>query len=191
MPAHAPFPRQVAIFGLNKEKNPNATASEAETQVFGLLCLTMYISSDAFTSQWQSRINKAYETSTYQMMFGVNCSAILITVAALVLQGEVPMVMEFLAANPTAVWNNVVTAVTSATGQMFIFYTIKHFGPVVFTIIMTTRQMISMVISTILFGHSITFGSYCGAGVVFSTLFYSVYRKNAERKVRLEGEGAH
>ena len=171
----------VATFGLCREKTPGK--AEGETEFFGLLCLTLYICSDAFTSQWQDRINKTYETSTYQMMFGVNCSAIIITVAALVAQNEIPAVTEFLLHNPQAVWNNVITAITSATGQMFIFYTIKTFGPVVFTIIMTTRQMISMCISTIYFGHTISAGSMMGAAIVFSTLFYRIARRRAQKKV--------
>jgi len=161
-----------------------ASGEESNIELYGMLCLTLYICSDAFTSQWQDRINKSYETSTFQMMFGVNCSAILITMAALILQNELPAVFEFMLANPSAIWNNVITAITSATGQMFIFYTIKSFGPIVFTIIMTTRQMISMVISTVLFGHTITFGSLCGAALVFATLFWNVYRKKLEKKVR-------
>lgn len=172
----------VCLFGLSKDTSSSVKGSGAETEIWGLMCLTLYISSDAFTSQWQSRINRHYETSTYQMMFGVNCSAIILTVSALIISGELPAVLEFLAANPGAIWNNVITAITSATGQTFIFYTIKTFGPVAFTIIMTTRQMISMVISTIVFGHSITFGSYCGAFIVFSTLFYNVYRKHQAKK---------
>jgi solute carrier family 35 (adenosine 3'-phospho 5'-phosphosulfate transporter), member B2 len=170
----------VAIFGLSKDK---ATGNQAETEMYGLICLTLYVCSDAFTSQWQDRINKAYETSTYQMMFGVNCSAIIITIGALIIGNELPGVIEFISANPAALWNNIITAVTSATGQMFIFYTIKNFGPVVFTIMMTTRQMISMVISTVLFGHHITPLSYFGASLVFGAIFYRVYRKQADKKV--------
>ena len=181
----------VALFGLSRDKSPSSKGADGvETELWGLMCLTLYISSDAFTSQWQSRINKHYETSTYQMMFGVNCSAIILTVSALVLSGELPAVIEFLGANPAAIWNNVITAITSATGQTFIFYTIKNFGPVAFTIIMTTRQMISMVISTIIFGHHITFGSYCGAAIVFSTLFYGVYRKQQAKKAQAAAAAA-
>ena len=40
-----------------------------------------------------------------------------------------------------------------AVGQLFIFFTIKKFGPIVFTIMMTIRQMLSMVFSCILYGH--------------------------------------
>lgn len=35
----------------------------------------------------------------------------------------------------------VILSISSAIGQLFIFYTIAHFGPVVFTIIMTLRQV--------------------------------------------------
>jgi adenosine 3'-phospho 5'-phosphosulfate transporter B2 len=179
----------VALFSLAKDKSPHASVSGSDdsSQLYGLLCLTLYICSDSFTSQWQDRINKSYETSTYQMMFGVNCSAIVITVAAQLVQNELPAVVEFMAANPAAIWNNVITAVTSAAGQMFIFYTIKSFGPVTFTIIMTTRQMISMVISTVLFGHTITRGSLAGAGLVFASLFYQVYRKKNDKKGKGKG----
>ena len=61
----------------------------------------------------------------YQMMLGVNISAICITTAGLIVSGDIPIVMEFLAENPVALRYNIITAVTSATGQLFIFYTIK------------------------------------------------------------------
>ena len=44
-------------------------------------------------------------------------------------------------ADPAAIWDNVLISVTSATGQLFIYFTIRKFGPVAFTIIMTTRQV--------------------------------------------------
>lgn len=173
----------VSLFSLSKSSGGGDGAS---TELSGLFMLTMYITSDAFTSQWQDRIYKAYpgKIDQYQMMFGVNVSATVLTVAALVLSGEVPLVLEFLLYNPRAFFYNVVTAIASATGQMFIFYTIKNFGPVVFTIIMTTRQMISMVISTILFGHPLSFGSYVGAFVVFGAVFYRIRRKHNEKKAK-------
>ena len=68
-------------------------------------------------------------------------------------------------------------AITSATGQLFIFYTIKTFGPVVFTIIMTTRQMFSIVLSTVIFGHAIKPLMFVGAMVVFATIFNRIKRQ--------------
>jgi len=111
------------------------------------------------------------------MMFGVNLSAICITAFALVIGGEIAEVIEFLYYNPLALVYNVITAVTSATGQLFIYYTIKTFGPVVFTIIMTTRQIVSMVISTIYFNHPMQWSSVLGAVIVFCAVFHSIHRQ--------------
>ena len=55
----------------------------------------------------------------------------------------------------------------SATGQLFIFYTIKKFGPIVFTIMMTTRQMLSLTISCFVFGHALGPGAILGTTVRF------------------------
>ena len=111
------------------------------------------------------------------MMFGVNLSAICITAVALIVSGEIPVVIDFLYYNPIALIYNIITAITSATGQLFIYYTIRKFGPVVFNIIMITRQILSMVISTVYFGHPMLLSSALGAGLVFATVFHSVYRQ--------------
>ena len=54
-----------------------------------------------------------------------------------------------------ALANCLITSVTSASGQLFIFKTIKDFGPVPFTLIMTIRQILSIIISAALFNHPI------------------------------------
>jgi adenosine 3'-phospho 5'-phosphosulfate transporter B2 len=78
-----------------------------------------------------------------------------------------------------------ISAFCGTTGQFFIYSTIKEFGPVVFTVIMTTRQMLSMVFSTIYFGHSMDTTSYLAVFLVFGTVFYSVKR----RKEAASGKG--
>jgi solute carrier family 35 (adenosine 3'-phospho 5'-phosphosulfate transporter), member B2 len=58
---------------------------------------------------------------------------------------------------------------------------IKEFGPIAFTIIMTTRQKISICISAVVFGHVISAASASGAILVFAVLFYEVQRKYNEQ----------
>jgi adenosine 3'-phospho 5'-phosphosulfate transporter B2 len=115
------------------------------------------------------------------MMLGVNTSAICITTAGLIITGDLPIVFEFLAANPIALRYNVITAITSASGQLFIFYTIKEFGPIIFTIIMTTRQMFSICLSAFIFGHHISGKASFGATLVFSVIFYQIRSKYKAR----------
>ena len=172
----------VAIFSIASKEPKHAGQ---DTEFIGLIFLLMYISFDSFTSQWQDKIYKQYgkpNVDPYQMMLGVNSSAICITTAGLIITGDFPIVLEFLRANPMVLRYNIITAITSASGQLCIFYTIKEFGPIVFTIIMTTRQMISICISAIAFGHFISLKAFVGAALVFSVLFYQIRRKYRARR---------
>jgi adenosine 3'-phospho 5'-phosphosulfate transporter B2 len=103
---------------------------------------------------------------------------------ALVFSGELPEIIEFLTYNPTALYYNIITAICSTTGQFAIFYTIKRFGPDVFTVIMTTRQMLSIVVSNYLFNHAMSLQSYVGASIVFTVIGYSIYRKVREKQAK-------
>ena len=113
----------------------------------------------------------------FQMMFAVNTWAIIMTTFALVTSGELWITLRIgIADNPiykaflnsgerlvtsTGAWND-----GGGTGQLFIFYTIKTFGPIVFTIIMTTRQMFSIVLSTVILGIVATTRSWGSVAII-------------------------
>lgn len=173
----------VAIFSIASKSSDRNT----ETELIGLVFLLMYICFDSFTSQWQDKIYNQYgrpNVDPYQMMLGVNSSAIVITTVGLIVTGDFPIVWEFLSANPVVLQYNILTAITSASGQLCIFYTIKEFGPIVFTIIMTTRQMFSICISSVVFAHTISYKAYAGSVLVFSVIFYQIRRKYRARMSR-------
>jgi adenosine 3'-phospho 5'-phosphosulfate transporter B2 len=168
----------VAVFSILSKSSSGK--QDTTTEIVGLVFLLMYVFFDSFTSQWQDKVYQQYgrqNVDPYQMMLGVNVSAICITTAGLIVSGDIPIVYEFLRANPDVVTYNIITAITSASGQLCIFYTIKEFGPIVFTIIMTTRQMLSICLSAVIFGHIIAPGAVFGAVLVFGVLFYQIYTK--------------
>mmetsp|Transcript_57504 Transcript_57504/g.136797 ORF Transcript_57504/g.136797 Transcript_57504/m.136797 type:complete len:393 (+) Transcript_57504:79-1257(+) len=166
----------VYIFSCSEGKHHGK--EEMKTEVLGVLMLITYITSDSFTSQWQSRVFKDHPAvDQFQMMMATNLWSIILTLTTLILTGELWVSIAFLKANPDALLDNVTIATTSATGQLFIFYTIKSFGPIAFTVIMTTRQLFSMVLSAVLFGHPLGFTAYIGTAIVFLTLFFNISRK--------------
>jgi len=170
----------VSMFALSKTSK---ASTSKETGFIGISLLALYLVADSFTSQYQSRVYKTYPTvDQFQMMFAVNSWAIMFTLSALLLSDELWITVAFLQRNPEAVFDNVTIAVTSATGQLFIFYTIREFGPIAFTIIMTTRQMFSMLISMAVFGHPVPSVAVLGAVVVFTTLFVRIKRKLDENR---------
>jgi len=171
----------VAIFSLFSKESERETTTELQ----GLIFMVSYITFDCFTSQYQDKLYNMYGRANidpYQMMLGVNSSAIFITTVGLVLSNDFPKVVEFFSANPNVLAYNIVTAITSASGQLCIYYTIKEFGPIVFTIIMTVRQMISICLSSIIFGHHISLQALFGAILVFGVLFYQIRRKYLARQ---------
>ena len=77
-----------------------------------------------------------------------------------------------------------ILSITSATGQLFIFYTIKKFGPIIFTIMMTTRQMLSLVVSCAVFGHALGAPAVLGSLAVFGVLFSRAKRQHEAHRRR-------
>ena len=83
-----------------------------------------------------------------------------------------------------------------ACGQLLIYYTIKTFGPLVFTIIMATRQLLSIVISCIIYGHTLSWKRIAGIIIVFGTIAVRIYLSCARSRRRTlvsprDGESLH
>eukprot|EP00605_Chrysophyceae_sp_TOSAG23-4_P001919 GSChrysophyteH1.ASY1.ANO1.2117.1 assembled CDS len=157
----------VAMFTLSEKAD--TSGAQRDDSFGGLALLSLYLTCDSFTSQWQSRIYKSYQLTQYQMMLGVNVWSMLFTGFTLARSGE-------------ALLHMTVLSVTSATGQIFIYYTIKEFGPVVFTIMMTVRQIFSLFLSCLLFSHPLHLAGWMGAAIVFFVIFNKIKRGSAGSK---------
>lgn len=169
----------VSVFTLN---NSEGSERQGSTSFSGIILIASYLTFDSFTSQWQGHLFREYKMSSYQMMFGVNAFSCFFTLCSLLESGELFSSLQFIMKDPVVAQDILIFSVTGATGQMFIFYTIKTFGPLVFTIIMTCRQLTSIVISCIIYGHSITGPAAMGAVIVFAAVGYRIYRQNKDRK---------
>ncbi|XP_058823340.1 adenosine 3'-phospho 5'-phosphosulfate transporter 1 [Topomyia yanbarensis] len=161
------------IFFLTGSTDESKTT--AMTTLTGVLLLTFYMIFDSFTSNWQGELFKTYSMSSIQMMCGVNLFSTLFTAASLYMQGGFYSSLQFAAEHPKFVMDCVVLSISSAIGQLFIFYTIATFGPVVFTIIMTLRQAIAILLSCLIYKHSISRLGILGVMIVFLAISLRVY----------------
>ncbi|CAK6962736.1 adenosine 3'-phospho 5'-phosphosulfate transporter 1 [Scomber scombrus] len=151
------------------------------TTFSGIIILGGYIVFDSFTSNWQDNLFK-YKMSSVQMMFGVNLFSCLFTIGSLLEQGAFFDSVAFMTRHSEFAFHAVLLSVCSACGQLFIFYTINQFGAAIFTIIMTLRQAIAILLSCFLYGHAITLVGGFGIGTVFLALFLRVYARNRMKK---------
>lgn len=155
--------------------DPSGKRSSAATTFSGAIILLGYMAFDSFTSNWQSELFTTYKMSTFQMMFGTNLFSCLFTVWSMIEGGNFLSAIWFMMSHPEFAFHALILSLTSATGQLFIFYTIQSFGPVVFTIIMTIRMMLSIMLSCFIYSHPLSAQAVFGVIVVFFALFLRVY----------------
>merc|ERR1719230_2087266 len=103
--------------------------------------------------------------------------------------------MRFITQRPDSLVDVMALSLIATLGQIFIYITVQKHGPVTLSLIMTTRQIASVLISCVLFGHGLPSIAIGAAAVVFSVLMVRSYRstlKGGEEtkkgKALLEGE---
>ncbi len=67
-------------------------------------------------------------------------------------------------------------------GQILIYFTIKNYGALVFSTVMTTRQFVSVLLSSIIFLNPLTFVQWIGTSIVFGALYYQGLMKARGKK---------
>ena len=169
----------VALFLLAAD--PTGHAHTTETTVAGIFILLGYMWFDSFTSNWQSQMFNEYKMSSIQMMFGVNVFSSLLTISSLIFRGSLIPCLIFFFQHFEFITHAIILSTCSAVGQLFIFYTIAQFGPLIFTLIMTTRQAVSILISCLIYGHILTIQALTGLMVVFLALFLRIYCRQQNR----------
>ena len=162
--------------------DPAQKEHTSETTFAGVFILLGYMVFDSFTSNWQSEIFKSYEVSSVQMMFGVNLFSCILTVGSLLFRGVFFSSLTFLFSHSEFALHVTLISMFSAVGQLFIFHTIQAFGPLIFTLIMTTRQALSIFLSCLLYDHELTAQALIGVVIVFLALLLRVYFRTQKKK---------
>lgn len=158
------------------------------TTITGLFLLCLYMIFDSFTSNWQSEVFKTYGITYVQMMCGVNLFSTLFTAASLFVQGGFAEGLSFSSEHPKFLVDCVILSISSAVGQLFIFFTISKFGAIVFTIIMTLRQAVAILLSCLIYHHQISPLGIFGCVIVFLAIFIRVYSSHRIKNHRKKHE---
>ena len=80
--------------------------------------------------------------------------------------GQLDTTVDFVIEHPTFIVHVFGLCITTVIGQWFIFKTVENHGAAVFSMIMTAKQAVSLMIS----GHRFELVSYIGIGIVFTIL---------------------
>ena len=144
----------------------------------GIFLMLLYITFDAFTSNWQSKLFKKHKVTKMQLMIGINFWSTLLIFTSITSSGEIfDAIVFFQTHHINAFYSLILLCLSSALGQFFIYHTIKTFGPLIFSIIMATRQIFSIVLSCIIFQHTLNNYAILGSIIVFLSIGMRIYYK--------------
>jgi solute carrier family 35 (adenosine 3'-phospho 5'-phosphosulfate transporter), member B2 len=150
----------------------------------GLVLLSLYLFFDSFTSQWQTRMFELKkEMSPLQMMLVINAFSTAFSFITLVHQEELTVSLTFVYNHPVIMFHMIIFTLCSTIGQLYIFYTVKNFGAVVFSIIMSLRILTSILLSCLVYSHPITELGFIGITIVFGSITYRIMRKTKGRSL--------
>lgn len=138
----------------------------------GIALLFVSLVFDGITGSNQHLLDKEYEISAHDLMFGMNLFAFIYTFVALVLTGELQRGVQYVTMYPWIQKDIFLFGLSSALGQNFIFYTITGPGPLACTTITTTRKFFTILISVLRYPetNSLTGQQWLGVFTVFSAL---------------------
>eukprot|EP00158_Paraphelidium_tribonemae_P003456 Partr_v1_DN26135_c0_g1_i2_m10800 putative solute carrier family 35 member len=153
---------------------------------FGLLLIIGYLACDGFTSTTQERLFRHYKTSTYNQMFYVNAFSAILGTLVLVFpfgsESRLVPAFQFAYEHPAMLFDALTLSACSSFGQLVIYYTIKEFGALIYSTIMTTRQFMGVLLSALIFMHPITASQWFGASIVFASLWAKTWISSRDSK---------
>jgi len=153
---------------------------------YGLILMAAYMFFDSFTSTFQEKMFKGYTMSTYDQMIYVNGFSAILSICVLLVNGGLSSAIAFSTAHPQLLFDSTLLSVCATLGQMVIYYMIKEFGALIFSTVMVTRQVVSIILSCVIYLHPLTTTQWLSAALVFGTLYY---KANEDRLKHGHGHG--
>ncbi|KAG5515377.1 hypothetical protein RHGRI_036429 [Rhododendron griersonianum] len=182
-----------------------------ESTVWGASLMIGYLGFDGFTSTFQDKLFRGYEMEIHNQIFYTTlCSCILSLtggfacllsryvcllrdilteglfnytfLTGLILQGDLLMAIDFVGRHSDCFFDVALLSTVATASQFFISYTIRTFGALTFATIMTTRQLVSILLSCMWFVHPLSWEQGIGAAIVFGSLYAKSFLKNKRQK---------
>jgi len=170
------------MHGLSSSGESSAAEEEEVARgTQGILLMVGYLLSDSLTSNLQDHVYQTAHLDPSQMLFALEVISSSIAFFTMVSNGQAVEVLSFIARHPQSMLYVLLLAFTSACGAYVCTVTVSLFGPAVFTLLMVSRQVASLVISVCIFGHKVDLVQcLCLVTVSFVILTSSMRRVGAQ-----------
>jgi len=175
---------------------PVSSKTSTGSSVVGFMLLLAFLGLDGFTSTMQEKLFKEHATSKYNQMMYVNMFSSVVSLATLLVAGDLLPAIAFCTEHPSFVADALVLSGSAVSAQFFIYSQVKEFGALVYAATMNVRQVVSIMVSYATYHNSITLSQVASLLIVFGALFYKsvaglVGDKSDEKRQLLPKETAN
>jgi len=154
---------------LSGSKKKSAEFELTPTLVMGLGLVLAALVCDGIYGPYQNKICNKHKPSQFHLMLNMNFYELLLAVVICVFDGEFVHGLEFIQKYPEILPNMLYFMTTMGLGNIFIFTLQSNYGALTVTMTTTIRKLISVIVSVLLFGHSIGTMQWVAVVAVFGS----------------------
>jgi adenosine 3'-phospho 5'-phosphosulfate transporter B2 len=147
----------------------------------GILLMLLCVVSMSLTSCLEDFAYQMVNMDAAQMLFGLELMSTAVAVGYLAMTSQLLSPLQFLMKYPESLLYVMIEAIASAVGAYACTLTVRLYGPAVLTLLMTSRQCVSLVLSVLVFSHSIDTAQTALLVVVILVLLASSLRRVANQ----------
>jgi len=158
----------IVIFNLTEGKHKK---DESDTSIIGIVAILISLFCDGLLGTTQGEVKKKFNPNQWDQMESLNKWAGLICLTVSVVSFQMGGFIKFVMENPLVIKDLILLAVLGTFGQIFIFYTIANFSPLILSIVTTTRKFFTVLASIVMYNHEMNMYQWMSIGLVFAGVF--------------------
>jgi solute carrier family 35 (UDP-galactose transporter), member B1 len=154
----------------------SSTGGAAESTLIGAVMLTISLCFDGATGAYEDKLMGKDHVGPFDLMYNIQFGKAVISFLALVALNELSLFVRTLEDD---VFVLTLLGFTGALGQVFVFVTISKFGALNCALIGLCRKMLSLVLSFVLYGHTLNAIQSLGLFLAIVAMIANFYEKVA------------
>lgn len=143
---------------------------------------------DSLSGFFQIDIRKKYKPTPFMFMDVISFYTCLISAAACVATGELGPAASLLATNPLARFDMLILSLSNILGLFFIFLGLSELGPIKLAFVTSSRKVISVLASILVFGKSIDWIQGFGITLVLSGMLFENFYSGSKKPAPVKDE---
>lgn len=147
---------------------------KSDTLLLGAIMLSISLCFDGATGAYEDQLMSKNNVEPFDLMYNIQLGKAVISFCVLVATNGLN---EFVSTIEAGGFSLVILGLTGALGQVFVFVTISKFGALNCALIGLGRKILSLVLSFVLYGHTMNAFQTVGLALAITAMIANFYEK--------------